>query len=56
MNPETISDVHNISDWHKELISQRLADYKSNPEQALDFDSAMDEIEESIIKSLPKKQ
>jgi hypothetical protein len=37
-----------IPDWHREIITQRLADYKKNPEQALDFDTAMDEIEKSL--------
>jgi hypothetical protein len=34
----------NIPDWHKEIIDQRMKDYKQNPDQALDFDLAMDEI------------
>jgi hypothetical protein len=37
-----------IPEWHKDIVRQRLADYKNNPEQALDFDNAMDDIERSL--------
>ena len=37
-----------IPDWHKEILDERLADYKNNPEQVLDFDTAMDEIEKEL--------
>ena len=37
-----------IPDWHKEIVRQRLTDYKKNPEQALDFDAAMDDIEKAL--------
>ena len=31
--------------WHKDVVRERLEDYKEKPEQALDFDTAMDDIE-----------
>ncbi len=37
-----------IPDWHKEIIDQRMKDYKENPDQAMDFDLAMDEIEKDL--------
>jgi hypothetical protein len=37
-----------IPDWHKDILNQRLRDYKNNPEQALDFDTAMSDIEKNI--------
>ncbi|WP_114751131.1 addiction module protein [Pleomorphovibrio marinus] len=37
-----------IPDWHKEIIDQRIKDYKKNPDQAVDFDQAMDEIEKDL--------
>ena len=37
-----------IPDWHKEIIDQRMKSYKENPDQAMDFDLAMDEIEKDL--------
>jgi len=37
-----------IPEWHKELVYKRLEDYKQNPGSALDFDSAMDDIENDL--------
>lgn len=34
----------NIPVWHKDLVRQRLDDYKQNLSSAMDFDSAMDDI------------
>ncbi len=38
----------NIPEWHKEIVRKRMEIYKNDPEQAMDFDAAMDEIEKSI--------
>lgn len=35
----------NVPEWHKDLVLKRLDDYKKNPDSAMDFDSAMDDIE-----------
>jgi hypothetical protein len=32
-----------IPQWHIDTVRERLKDYKRNPEQALDFDTAMDD-------------
>lgn len=37
-----------IPAWHKDIVRDRLAEYKKNPEIALDFDSAMDDIERGL--------
>jgi hypothetical protein len=37
-----------IPDWHKKIIDQRMNDYKGNPDQAMDFDLAMDEIDKDL--------
>ena len=37
-----------IPAWHKDIVQDRLADYKKNSAQALDFDAAMDDIESSL--------
>jgi hypothetical protein len=37
-----------IQEWHKDLVIQRLDDYKNNPDSAMDFDSAMDDIEREL--------
>ena len=34
--------------WHMDVVKNRLEDYKNNPEQALDFDTAMDDIEKEL--------
>ena len=37
-----------IPEWHKELTNQRLDDYKKEPGSALDFDTALDDIEKEL--------
>jgi hypothetical protein len=37
-----------IPEWHKDLVRQRLEDYRKNPGSAMDFDSAMDDIEKEL--------
>ncbi|HRP88681.1 MAG TPA: addiction module protein [Edaphocola sp.] len=34
-----------VPDWHKDIVLNRLANYKKDKTQALDFDKAMDDIE-----------
>ncbi len=34
-----------VPEWHKDLVRQRLEDYRKNPGSAIDFDTAMDDIE-----------
>jgi hypothetical protein len=37
-----------VPEWHKDLVLKRLEKYKKNPDSALDFDSAMDDIEKEL--------
>jgi hypothetical protein len=37
-----------LPEWHKEIIRKRLELYKNNPDQALDFDAALDDIEKNL--------
>ena len=37
-----------IPDWHREIIDQRLKDYKENPYNITDFDSFCDELEKEL--------
>ncbi len=37
-----------IPEWQKNIVRERAEQYKKNPEQALDFDSSLDEIERSL--------
>lgn len=34
--------------WQMKEVRRRLKDYKNNPEQALDFDATMDDIEKDL--------
>ena len=34
--------------WYKSIVRERLASYKSQPDQAMDFNSAMDDIEKDL--------
>ncbi len=34
-----------IPDWHKNIVRERLEEYRKNPGEGLDFDKAMDETE-----------
>lgn len=37
-----------VPEWHFKEIDKRLEDYKKNPNQVLDFNQAMDEIEAEL--------
>jgi hypothetical protein len=37
-----------IPNWQIEEVRKRLDDHKNNPEPALDFDTAMDDIEKDL--------
>jgi len=46
MNQE--KQLTEIPIWHMELLRERIEAYSRNPDQALDFDKAMDEIESEL--------
>ena len=37
-----------IPEWHKQIVQDRIEEYKKNPKIAIDFDAAMDEIEKEL--------
>lgn len=37
-----------VPEWHKEIVHKRMEFYKNDPSQAIDFDSAMDDIEKDL--------
>lgn len=37
-----------IPSWHLKELDKRMKDYKNNPEQTLDFDQTMDDIEKGL--------
>ena len=41
-------DNFDIPEWHMQEVSKRLEDFQNHPEQALDFDLAMDGIEKEL--------
>ena len=42
------SEEDTIPKWHKKEVRKRLNDYNNNPEQAVDFDMAMNDIEKDL--------
>lgn len=40
-------DLH-IPSWHLNEVRDRINDYRNNPDQALDFNNSMDEIESEL--------
>ena len=47
-NKYTDIEQFDIPSWQIEEVRKRLDDYKNNPEQALEFDTVMDEIEKDL--------
>lgn len=41
-------DEMEIPSWHMNIVMERMADYEKNPDQALDFETTMDEIENEL--------
>ncbi|MFK7756236.1 MAG: addiction module protein [Flavobacteriales bacterium] len=37
-----------IPEWQKQEVKQRLEEYRRNPDSAIDFDKAMDDIEKDL--------
>jgi hypothetical protein len=38
----------NVPDWHVNVVRKRYEDYKKNPDQVIDFDSALNEVEKGL--------
>lgn len=39
---------YELNDAHKKLLDDRLASYENNPDQALDWESVMNELEKDL--------
>ena len=46
--PIEVVEHDDIPQAHKELLDQRLKDYENKPDQVLDFDEAMNDIEKDL--------
>ncbi len=42
------TELNNIPDWHKTELDKRLTDYHNNPDQVLDFDQAINDIDTEL--------
>jgi hypothetical protein len=40
--------VEQVPEWHINMVQERVVEYKRNPTQVLDADSAIDEIEKEL--------
>ena len=46
-----LSDKNSIlKDWQKEIIDERLRDYYKNPDDVIDFEKTIDDIEKDILQ------
>ena len=45
---ENEEQAFDIPEWHKAIIDKRLAAYKANPADVIDFDQACDDIEKEL--------
>ena len=41
-------ETDNIPQWHKDVVLSRIENYKNDPKQVMDFDSAMNDIEKNL--------
>jgi hypothetical protein len=37
-----------IPAWHKHVVRERIVEYEKNPEDVLEFDATMDEVEKDL--------
>lgn len=37
-----------VPEWHKNIVRERMIEYKKHPERGSDFDEAMDDIEKGL--------
>lgn len=44
----TEKEVGEIPPWHKNIVKERLIEYKKNPGSTIDFKSSIDEIENGL--------
>lgn len=37
-----------VPDWHLDIVRKRVSEYKNDPNSAIDFDAAMNDIEKNL--------
>ncbi len=37
-----------VPDWHQSIVEERVEDYQRNPDNTIDFDDAMNDIEKNL--------
>ncbi len=42
------TELNDIPEWHKAELDKRLADHRNNPDQVLDFNEAMNDIDKEL--------
>ena len=47
---EQYNDIEeaDIPDWQKKEVQKRMDDYQKNPDQVIDFDTALDDVEKHL--------
>lgn len=45
---KNLEEGMDIPEWHQAIVRERMAEYELNPDNTLDFDDAMDEIEKDL--------
>ncbi len=41
-------EENSVPDWHVDIVRTRLKDFLQNPDQGLDFDTAMAELDDEV--------
>lgn len=48
LQKEEVENIAELASWQKQLIDERLNDYYQNPEDVMDFDKTLDDIEKNL--------
>lgn len=48
LQKEEAESGHELTDWQKQIVSERLSDYYSKPNNVTDFDKTIDDIEKGL--------
>ena len=48
LQKEEVANLMELAPWQKQIIDERLNDYYKNPDDVMDFDKTLDEIEKSL--------
>ncbi len=48
LQKEEVENVGELAPWQKQIIDERLSDYYKNPDDVVDFDKTIDDIEKGL--------